>query len=234
MKLVKTGIAGLDEFLMGGLPSTNHTAEWIPGSGSEIFARQVLFNKMKHGTGAVTYFTVNASAESVREDMAAYGWDTTPFEEAGTWTFKSLQTATATALQENVLEEMKKQRTVAIDSISELLITHKIKEIVSLIASMSHQNIKNRECHFLFSTEGMQDLQAETAMNHFAEGSINFAIVWKADSTLRKPGHSKALRNNCTYKKTNLHFGSERHHNRNSYQNNITKQLRQKHLSQNS
>ena len=185
MKLVKTGIAGLDEFLMGGLPPRIILLSGSPGSGNEIFARQVLFNKMKHGTGAVTYFTVNASAESVREDMAAYGWDTTCFEEAGTWTFKSLQTATATALQENVLEEMKKQRTVAIDSISELLITHKIKEIVSLIASMSHQNIKNRECHFLLLTEGMQDLQAETAMNHFAEGSINFAIVWAADSTLR-------------------------------------------------
>jgi KaiC/GvpD/RAD55 family RecA-like ATPase len=84
-----------------------------------------------------------------------------------------------------ILGEMKKQRTVAIDSISELLITHKIKEIVTLIASMSHQNIKNRECHFLLLTEGMQDPQAETAMNHFAEGSINFAIVWAADSTLR-------------------------------------------------
>jgi hypothetical protein len=31
----------------------------------------------------------------------------------------------------------------------------------------------------------MQDQQAETTMNHFAEGSINFALTWAADATMR-------------------------------------------------
>ena len=81
MKPVKTGIAGLDEFLLGGLPPKIILLTGSPGSGNEIFARQVLFNRVK--MCPVTYFTVNATAESIREDMAAYGWDTTPFEEDG-------------------------------------------------------------------------------------------------------------------------------------------------------
>ena len=186
MKPVKTGIAGLDEFLLGGLPPKVILVSGSPGSGNEVFARQALFNKLKQGTEAgVTYFTVNVSAESVREDMAAYGWDTTPLEEEGTWKFKSLQNETANSLPTAVLEEMKKRRTIAIDSVSELLLTHKTKELATLITSMTHQNRKSQDYHLLLLTEGMQDQQAETTMNHFAEGSINFALTWTADSTMR-------------------------------------------------
>ncbi len=185
MKPVKTGIAGLDEFLLGGLPPKIVLLTGLPGSGNEVFARQVLFNKSKQGTGTVTYFTVNVSAESVKEDMAAYSWDTTPFEEAGTWKFKSLNDINAKELPYAVLDEMKQQRTVVIDSLSELLLTHKTKEIATLITSMTHQNRRSQDYHLLLLTEGMQDQQAETTMNHFAEGSINFALTWTADSTMR-------------------------------------------------
>jgi KaiC/GvpD/RAD55 family RecA-like ATPase len=183
MNVTKTGIAGLDEFLMGGLPPKIILLTGSPGSGNEVFARQVLFNRVK--TCPVTYFTVNVSAESVREDMAAYGWDTMPFEEEGTWKFKSLKNATAAALTNAILEEMKQSRTVAIDSASELLLVHKIKDIANLLTSMTHQNRKSQNFQLLLLTEGMQDPQAEATMNHFAEGSINFALTWAADSTMR-------------------------------------------------
>ena len=185
MKLVKTGIAGLDEFLLGGLPPKIILLSGSPGSGNEVFARQVLFNKMKQGTGAVTYFTVNASAESVREDMAAYGWDTTPFEEAGTWTFKSLQTATASALPETCFRGNETTQNRGHRLNIRASANSQNQRNSSLITSMTHQNRKSHECHFLLLTEGMQDPQAETTMNHFAEGSINFAITWAADSTMR-------------------------------------------------
>jgi KaiC/GvpD/RAD55 family RecA-like ATPase len=186
MKPVKTGIAGLDEFLLGGLPPKVILLTGSPGAGNEVFARQVLFNRVKQAAGEVTYFTVNASAESISEEMATYGWDTKPFEEAGTWKFKNLQNTTSTSLPEAVLEEMNQQRVIAIDSISELLLTHKTKDIATLITSMTHHNRKNQQYHFLLLTEGMQDAQAETTMNHFAEGSIQFALTWAADSTIRQ------------------------------------------------
>jgi KaiC/GvpD/RAD55 family RecA-like ATPase len=183
MKTVKTAIAGLDEFLMGGLPPRIILLTGLPGSGNEIFARQVLFNRVK--ACPVTYFTVNTTAESIREDMAAYGWDVAPFEADGTWKFKSLKNASASSLITDVLEEMTQSRTVAIDSTSELLLMHKIKDIANLVTSMTHQNRKSENFQLLLLTEGMQDPQAETTMNHYAEGSINFSLTWSADSTMR-------------------------------------------------
>jgi KaiC/GvpD/RAD55 family RecA-like ATPase len=183
MKSLKTGIAGLDEFLLGGLPPKVILLTGSPGSGNEIFARQVLFNRVH--VCPVTYFTVNATAESIREDMAAYGWDTKPFEEAGTWEFKSLKNTPTNSLSETVLDEMKKPRMVAIDSTSELLLTHKIKDIANLVTAMTYQNRNSQDFHLLLVTEGMQDSQAETTINHFAEGSIYFALIWSADTTMR-------------------------------------------------
>ena len=183
MKTLKTGIAGLDEFLLGGLPPKIILLTGSPGSGNEIFARQVLFNRVKNCP--VTYFTVNATSESIREDMAAYGWDTAPFEETGAWKFKSLKNTTATALPDVVLDEMKQSRTVAIDSASELLLVHKIKDIANLVTAMTYQNRSSEQFHLLLVAEGMQDSQAETTMNHFAEGSIYFALTWSADTTMR-------------------------------------------------
>jgi KaiC/GvpD/RAD55 family RecA-like ATPase len=183
MKVVKTAIAGLDEFLMGGLPPKIILLTGSPGSGNEIFARQVLFNRVN--TCPVTYFTVNATAESIREDMAAYGWDTTSFEEKGSWEFKSLKNTATNALSETVLDEMKKSRMVAIDSTSELLLVHKIKDIANLVTAMTYQNRNSQNFHLLLVTEGMQDSQAETTINHFAEGSIYFALTWSADTTMR-------------------------------------------------
>ncbi len=183
MKTVKTAIAGLDEFLMGGVPPKIILLTGSPGSGNEVFARQVLFNRVK--TCPVTYFTVNVSAESIREDMAAYGWDTVPCEEAGAWKFKSLKNKTSSEMLETVLEEMKQCRTIAIDSASELLLIHKIKDVANLVTAMTHQNRNSQNFHLLLTTEGMQDPQAEATLNHFAEGSIYFALTWSADSTMR-------------------------------------------------
>lgn len=183
MKTLKTGIAGLDEFLLGGLPPKIILLTGAPGSGNEVFAKQILFNRVQ--TCPVTYFTVNSSAESIREDMLAYGWDTVPFEENDAWKFKTLNDITTNELLKLVLGEMEQLRTVAIDSISELLLIYKTREIANLVTSMTHQNRKSPNYHLLLLTEGMQDPQADATMNHFAEGSINFALNWAADSTMR-------------------------------------------------
>ncbi len=136
--------------------------------------------------------------------MAAYGWDTTPFEKDESWKFKSLKDTTPTELLKAVLGEMEQHRTVAIDSLSELLLVHKTKEIASLVTSMTHQNRKNLNYHLLLLTEGMQDTLADATMNHFAEGSINFALTWSADSTMRHLIITKNVRNHNTHSPVNL------------------------------
>jgi KaiC/GvpD/RAD55 family RecA-like ATPase len=181
MNLVKTGIAGLDEFLTGGLPPKILLLIGLPGSGNEIFARQIAYTRAKQI--GITYFTVNATADSVKEDMTSYNWDVTPLEEAGNWKFKTL--TKTNHLEETVIEEMKQHRTIIIDSLSELLLTRKIEEAINLLSIMSRQNKNSEEYHLLLLTEGMQDQKAETAMQHFAEGIIIFNTTWTTDTTHR-------------------------------------------------
>ncbi len=181
MKLVKTGIAGLDEFLTGGIPPKILLLTGLPGSGNEVFARQIAYTRAKQI--GITYFTVNASPEGVKEDMADYNWDITPLETAGNWKFKTL-TKTAD-LQETIIEEMKQHRTIIIDSLSELLLTRKVGEAINLITAMSGQNKDSEEYHLLLLTEGMQDQKTETAMEHFAEGVLVFNTTWTTDTTHR-------------------------------------------------
>lgn len=181
MKPLKTGIAGLDEFLQGGLPPKVILLTGLPGSGNEIFARQIIFTRAKQSK--ITYFTVYSTSESIKEDMAAYNWDITPLIENGNWKFKTIPNTKR--LTEEIINEIKEQRSVVIDSLSEVLLTHKTEEAISLLTAMSVQNIESQEYQLLLLTEGMQDTQAETTMQHFAEGLINFSTTWTADTTLR-------------------------------------------------
>jgi KaiC/GvpD/RAD55 family RecA-like ATPase len=181
---VKTGVAGLDEFLLGGLAPKVILLSGSPGSGNEVFTRQVLYQRVKNCP--ITYFTVNATAEAIRDDMLTYGWNIAPFETTGTWKFKSLKNLKITALAESVMEEIENSRTAAIDSISELLLTHDVEEIANLIIDMAHHNRKTQNYHLLLLTEGMQSVQSETTINHFTEGAVNFALNWAADSTVRQ------------------------------------------------
>ena len=181
MKLVKTGIAGLDEFLTGGLPPKILLLTGLPGSGNEVFARQIAYARAKQI--GVTYFTVNVSSDNVKEDMAAYNWDIAPLEASGNWKFKTL--TKSDNLVETIIEEMRDHRTIIIDSLSEVLLTRKIEEAINLLTAMSRQNQDSEEYHLLLLTEGMQDQKAETAMQHFADGVILFNTTWTTDTTHR-------------------------------------------------
>jgi len=181
MKLLKTGIAGFDEFLLGGLPPRVLLLLGLPGSGNEVFARQIAYTRAKQ-TG-VTYFTVNRTPEFVKDEMRTYEWDIAPLEKTGAWKFINL-TAT-NKIVETVTHEIKQHRSVVLDSLSELLITHKTEEAVSILAARTTENRKSEECHFVLLTEGMQNKQVETAMEHFAEGVIILNTTWAADSTTR-------------------------------------------------
>ena len=178
MKLAKTGIAGLDEFLTGGLPPRVLLLSGLPGSGNEVFARQIAFARAKQA--GVTYITVNETPETIKEDMATYGWDTTPLEDSGNWKFKTL-TKTSN-LQESIIEEIEQNRTVFLDSLSEVLLVRKIDEVISLLTAMSLKNKNSENYHVLLLTEGMQDSKAEITMQRFAEGVIVFTTILTTDT----------------------------------------------------
>jgi len=181
MKLIKTGIPGLDEFLTGGLPPKILLLTGLPGSGTEVFARQIAFFRA-HQIG-ITYITIKATPEIVKEDMTTYNWDTSPLESNGNWKFQILNENSD--VQEAIIEEMKQNRTVVIDSLSELLLTLNYEKIVNLLTEMIRQNQNSEEYHLLLLTEGMQDAKTETTVQHFTEGVIAFTTTWTTDSTHR-------------------------------------------------
>ena len=182
MKMIKTGISSLDWFLGGGLPSRVILLSGIPGSGNEVFARQIAYYRTKNND--VTYFTVNSTSDYVKEDMAANDLDISELEKRGTWKFYDIKKNQS--LIDAVIGEMKKNRTVIVDSLSELLLTHKVEDVISLITAMSVQNKDCEEYHLLLLTEGMQNQQTEIMMQHFAEGVIAFNTSWTANSTIRQ------------------------------------------------
>jgi KaiC/GvpD/RAD55 family RecA-like ATPase len=181
MKQIKTGIVGLDYFLQGGLPPKVLLLSGIPGSGNEIFARQIAYAQAKQKK--VAYFTVSSTAEYVTEDMLSYGWDILPLVENGNWKF--LEINGGKSFVDTVVNEMKQHRMIVIDSLSELLLKHKPEDVVDLLTAMALQNSSREEFQLLLLTEGMQTPQAETMMEHFAEGIIVFNTTWNADSVLR-------------------------------------------------
>jgi len=181
MKLVKTGIAGLDEFLQGGIPPRVLLLLGLPGSGNEVFARQIAYERAKQN--AVTYFTVSTAPEFVKDDMASYGWDTAQLEETGVWKFINL--TKATSIVNTIAKEVKEGRCVVVDSLSELLINRKVKDVVGLLTTLAVENREGKEFHLMLLTEGMQNKKVETTMEHFAEGVIVFDTNWTTDSTNR-------------------------------------------------
>jgi KaiC/GvpD/RAD55 family RecA-like ATPase len=182
MNFLKTNIAGFDEFLQGGLPPRVLLLMGAPGSGSEVFARQIAFARAKQCK--VTYFIVNSTPEAVRLDLETYGWNITPLEESDNWKFKTIPKAGP--FIQDVTAEIKKKRFVIIDSLSEILLTREVEEAVELLTAMAHQNgCECQEFNMVLLTEGMQSPQAEIAMQHFAEGVISFSTTWSADNMNR-------------------------------------------------
>jgi KaiC/GvpD/RAD55 family RecA-like ATPase len=182
MKQWKTGISGLNEFLQGGLPSNVFILIGPLGSGIEVFARQIAYTGVEQS--GVTYCTVARTAESVREEMATYGWDILSLEKAETWKFLNL--SQVTSISPLILNEMKQNRRIVVDSLSELLLTHKLEEVIELINAMTAQNIEAQELHFLLLTEGMHDSKVETSLQHFADGIISFSLNWEAETSSRR------------------------------------------------
>jgi KaiC/GvpD/RAD55 family RecA-like ATPase len=180
VKVIKTGIGGLDEFLQGGLPPIVLLLAGSPGAGNDVFARQTAFNSSKITN--ITYFTVSAPPKYIREDMAAYGWDIEPLEDKGQWKF--IQLSEKEDAFTTIIQEIKKNRLIIIDSISELLQNNETKKITDLLMEISHHNRSN-QCHLVLLTEGMQDQIVETALQHYAEGVIVFNTNWGSENINR-------------------------------------------------
>jgi len=181
MKLLKTGIAGFDEFLKGGLPPEVLLLTGEPGSGIDVFAQQVSYNRA-HNTGT-SYIILNKSIEHIREEMAGFKWGTTRLEESGSWRFLS---PSPKKIEDTVDEEICQSRSIVIDSLSDVLLNDELEAAIDLIRSMSKQNREIHELHLVLLTKGMHDPRIETALQHFADGVMEFTTTSSTEFVTRR------------------------------------------------
>lgn len=181
MKAIKTGITSFDWYLKGGLAPTVFLLVGIPGSGTEIFARQIAYNCAVNDK--ISYFTVNSNGNYIKKNMLDYGFNVDQLEKNGSW--RNLQINKENNLVNKVISEMDEQRTVIIDSLSELILQHKLETVIDLITQMCLKNNGSNRFHMLLLTEGMQDQKVDSTIKHFAEGVIEFNMSWMGNSHVR-------------------------------------------------
>lgn len=175
MKRVKTWIDGLDDVLEGGLPDKSAILlVGEPGSGHVLLAQQIMYyHALKEGK--VAYFTTNRSADTLREDLKAFGWEISPLEETDRWIF-------AEDLKEISLRVEQNCWTI-VDSLSYLLLTQKLKSVIDVVESLLEDAQKYGGIHLLLLTHGMHDTQTETTIEHLADGTMEF-ITQEIGSTV--------------------------------------------------
>lgn len=175
MKLIETGIAGFDEFCNGGLPPGVIILYGVPGSGSEVFIPQVYINRISMGT-TVTYLSTMKSRNIVKSDMAVYGLEISTFKK-GKKRWRFVDGSNSKSIINLIQTEMERDRWVAIDSLSDILLSHDLESVIQLLKTISANARKNKGLYFALLTKGMHDPRVETAMLHFADGVIDFIVT---------------------------------------------------------
>jgi len=176
VKLLRLWIEGLDEMLGGGLPDKSvvlMTGE--PGSGYDVLAQQIMYQHALHNE-KIAYFITSRSPDTLRDDLATFGWNVAPLEEQGKWIFHQVSVANAIqVLNENIPQAVSEGRWVLIDSLSYLILTQKYQSVVQTVEQLLDSSRKHGGIHFLLQTQKMHDTETETTMQHLVDGVMEFS-----------------------------------------------------------
>jgi KaiC/GvpD/RAD55 family RecA-like ATPase len=161
--------------LGGGLPDKSvvvMTGE--PGSGYDLLAQQIIFQHAVHGE-KVAYFSTSRSQDTIKEDLATFGWDITPMDEEGDWMHYQASTHDAiNVLTENLPKAAAEGRWILLDSLSYLVLTQKYYSVVQIVELLLENARKHGGIHFLLLTQKMHETETETTMQHLADGVMEF------------------------------------------------------------
>ncbi len=175
MKLLRLWVEGLDEMLGGGLPDKSVVVMiGEPGSGYDLLAQQIIFQHALHGE-KVAYFSTSRSQDTIKEDLATFGWDITPMEEKGDWVHHQASTLNAiNVLTANLPKAVAEGRWILLDSLSYLVLTQKYSSVVHVVELLLENARKHGGIHFLLLTQKMHETETETTMQHLADGVMEF------------------------------------------------------------
>lgn len=88
MERLKTGVPGLDKLLNGGIPQGQQTLiSGTCGAGKTILCVQYAHEGLKKYNENGVYLSFEESPDSIRSNVADFGWDFRPFEKKGQFAF---------------------------------------------------------------------------------------------------------------------------------------------------
>lgn len=139
-KRVKTGIAGLDELISGGIPEGSLTLlTGTCGTGKTLISSQFIYFGMLNGENAV-YVSFEEAPENIKANAKLFGWNFDGLDKKGKVLFVKYDPYHAediVEMLENAIRKVKAKR-VVIDSISALgLYVRDIPEIRKIIFGLS-------------------------------------------------------------------------------------------------
>jgi len=145
-----------------------------PGSGYDVFAQQIMYQHALHNE-KVAYFSTSRSRDTIKEDLAAFGWDVTPLEEKGDWVHHQASVSDAIpVLTQHMPKAVAEGRWVLLDSLSYLVLTQKYYSVVQMVELLLENARKHGGIHFVLLTQKMHDTETETTMQHLADGVMEF------------------------------------------------------------
>ena len=126
MERVRTGVAGLDELIEGGIPKGSVVLiSGSPGTGKTIFALQFLVEGIRNGEKAL-YISFEENRLAITDQARQFGWDLEKLEKGGKlkiacFNMPKTSVVNVNAEMEQVAKAVKPDR-VVVDSLSVLLV----------------------------------------------------------------------------------------------------------------
>lgn len=123
MEKIKTGVPGLDEILMGGIPKFHQTLiTGTSGTGKTTFCTQYVYNGVKRYNDNAVYLSFEEPSDSIIDNAKAFGWDFKSLEKSGKFSFiryDPYHIEDVFDILESTIRQVKATR-VVVDSISAL------------------------------------------------------------------------------------------------------------------
>ena len=183
VKLLKTGIAGFDEFVGGGLPEGN-TILLLgeAGIGNLTFACHIAYNRVLEGK-PVTYVLVGKSIVEVERELEAFNWKIQQYVDKGLWKF--LEKFDDIEKFTVLVEEMEEGSWLIFDSLSDILLVEKPTKVAEFLKKLSLYAKKFGGIHFFVLDKGMFKPRVEALIQHFVDGVIVFDFEVRGMAAIR-------------------------------------------------
>ncbi|MFQ6134497.1 MAG: RAD55 family ATPase [Nitrososphaerales archaeon] len=186
--LLLTGLDALDRML-GGIPNGSVVVLYgRPGSGFDIFAQQILFNRSSSDEVKSLYFTIEHPTEDISSEMLSRDWDVDRLIEEKRWEFldafrirSSIRKGVAGSkvlldALSSYTKKIGQEVWSALDTFSYYLLHYKTKEITGHVDDIISRAREHGGLHFLLIVEGMIDPQIVTNLAHLTDGLFKFGL----------------------------------------------------------